>query len=99
MIRQGLVLYPSLVVSCGLIYEKLFHFLQLRKYFGDGLLKNCCGSSVAQQMQRSYRKMEFIYGMAMHPRTTLIVLVWKTKMRSLSQILMAQKLGMILKKS
>ena len=23
-----------------------------RKYFGEGLLKNCCGSSVAQQMLR-----------------------------------------------
>ncbi|RVX12119.1 Bifunctional dihydrofolate reductase-thymidylate synthase [Vitis vinifera] len=50
------------------------------QYFGEGLLKNCCGSSVAQQMlrtdltwlSRSYRKREFIYGMAMHPGTTLI---------------------------
>ena len=33
MIRQGLVLYRSLVVRCGLIYEKFFRFLQLRKYF------------------------------------------------------------------
>ncbi|THG18135.1 hypothetical protein TEA_005753 [Camellia sinensis var. sinensis] len=43
-----------------------------RKYFGEVLLRNFCGSSAAQQMLRSYRERAFIYGTEMHPETTLI---------------------------
>ncbi|CAL5378471.1 unnamed protein product [Camellia sinensis] len=51
---------------------------QMRKYFGEVLLRNFCGSSAAQQMLRinvwmSYRERAFIYGTEMHPETTLIV--------------------------
>ncbi|KAH7575043.1 hypothetical protein JRO89_XS02G0039400 [Xanthoceras sorbifolium] len=42
------------------------------KYFGEELLKNFSGSSVVQQMPRFFRKRTFIYGMAMHPESTLI---------------------------
>uniref|UniRef100_A0A6N2KSI5 Uncharacterized protein n=1 Tax=Salix viminalis TaxID=40686 RepID=A0A6N2KSI5_SALVM len=41
------------------------------KYFGEVLLKNSCGSSVVQQVPRSFRKRAFTYGMAMHPEITL----------------------------
>ncbi|KAG5557036.1 hypothetical protein RHGRI_007325 [Rhododendron griersonianum] len=46
----------------------LFH----RKYFGEVLLRNFFGSSVVQQMLRSFRRRAFTYGMAMHQETTLI---------------------------
>ncbi|KAL6270060.1 hypothetical protein ACE6H2_026971 [Prunus campanulata] len=42
-----------------------------RKYFGEGLLKNFCGSSVVQQMPRSFRRKAFTYGMEMLLETTL----------------------------
>ncbi|KAG6779535.1 hypothetical protein POTOM_015927 [Populus tomentosa] len=45
--------------------------LVVRKYFGEALLKNSCGSSVVQQAPRSFRKRAFTYGMAMHPEITL----------------------------
>ncbi|KAG5557035.1 hypothetical protein RHGRI_007325 [Rhododendron griersonianum] len=42
------------------------------KYFGEVLLRNFFGSSVVQQMLRSFRRRAFTYGMAMHQETTLI---------------------------
>uniref|UniRef100_A0A7N2MZ09 Bifunctional dihydrofolate reductase-thymidylate synthase n=1 Tax=Quercus lobata TaxID=97700 RepID=A0A7N2MZ09_QUELO len=42
------------------------------KYFGEVSLKNFYGLSVVRQMQRSFRKKAFIYGMEMLPEITLI---------------------------
>ncbi|KAI8563469.1 hypothetical protein RHMOL_Rhmol03G0113100 [Rhododendron molle] len=42
------------------------------KYFGEVLLRNFFGSSVVQQMLRSFRRRAFTYGMAMHQETPLI---------------------------
>ncbi|KAG5526665.1 hypothetical protein RHGRI_032811 [Rhododendron griersonianum] len=55
----------SRMYTCSVL---LFH----RKYFGEVLLRNFFGSSVVQQMLRSFRRRAFTYGMAMHQETTLI---------------------------
>nr|GMD07099.1 Bifunctional dihydrofolate reductase-thymidylate synthase [Ipomoea batatas] len=76
MVLQGmtgleLVLCRNLVARCGSICGNPFHFSQQRKYFGEVLLKNFCGSLVVLQMLRSYKRRAFIYGMEMHQETIL----------------------------
>ncbi|KAI8563470.1 hypothetical protein RHMOL_Rhmol03G0113100 [Rhododendron molle] len=51
---------------------ELYRNLVARKYFGEVLLRNFFGSSVVQQMLRSFRRRAFTYGMAMHQETPLI---------------------------
>ncbi|KAF6144224.1 hypothetical protein GIB67_004897 [Kingdonia uniflora] len=51
MTGLGLEPYPNLVARCGSICAGPSHFLQLRKYFGEVLSRNSCGSLVVQQMR------------------------------------------------
>ncbi|MCD7456750.1 hypothetical protein HAX54_032988 [Datura stramonium] len=74
MTGQALVLWPQIWLPDEIQFLESFPFLQLRKFSGEVLLKNSCGSSVDQQVLRSYKRRAFIFGMAMHPEIILIVL-------------------------
>lgn len=86
-----------LEVWWDMTWAKAFHFLPIKRYFGEELQKNCFGLSKAQLMQASYNKKASIYGQEIAQNNTWKVLVWIGKQEILVQFMaFSGDIGMLL---
>lgn len=58
----------------NMIWIKLFHYLHIKKYSGEVLLKNCYGLLKDRQMLNNYKIKIYIFGMEIVPNSIWIVL-------------------------
>lgn len=85
MIAQGQELRLFSEKWCATTWTILSHYSLIRKYFGEELQKNCCGSSKDRPMQMSSRKKTLRYGQETALKSIWIALESIEKLEILDQ--------------
>ena len=85
MIEQAQAQRPFSERWCAMTLAILSHYSHIRKYFGEELQRNCCGSSKDRPTQMNLKKRTSRYGQETAPKNTWIVLELTERLEILDQ--------------